>query len=271
MFRWCLYLMCIVCCFAIEATVLPIVQSAGEFDVLYPKMHAYIESTRIDRPHGICRIFMVRHGESLSNLAGSLDGRTLNTSLSDKGFQQAKETAHLLSSSSDLFTMIYSSPMNRTIQTAEMIANMLADKNGQAPLGIIRDERLLEKFYGILEGASKDTFAPYKKKEEQEVKWLSSFEERFNYKVVEDMESMAEVQERVLPLLLEIAQKHPGEDVIVTTHNSPMKGVFMADVVAQKGVEVTYQSFDLENASVLLIESDGESVRLKATHALKFR
>ncbi len=84
----------------------------------------------------------VRHGESLYNAEGRLQGH-LEVPLSPRGVQQAKATAEALAGQP--IEAIYASPLCRARQTAEVIARRLG-------LPIRFDDRLKEIDVGRLQG-----------------------------------------------------------------------------------------------------------------------
>ena len=68
------------------------------------------------------KLFLVRHGQSLANKERKHQGREdewRNTSLSNIGKTQAKKVADRLKDEN--FNLIYSSPLKRAKQTAEII------------------------------------------------------------------------------------------------------------------------------------------------------
>jgi 2,3-bisphosphoglycerate-dependent phosphoglycerate mutase len=84
------------------------------------------------------KIFLVRHGQSLANKERKHQGREdewRNTPLSNSGKNQAKRVAERLKD--EKFNLIYSSPLKRAKQTAEII-NKFHNKK------IVFDERLKE-------------------------------------------------------------------------------------------------------------------------------
>lgn len=86
-------------------------------------------------------IIFVRHGESTGNIADEKGEAydTNNIVLTDKGKEQAKLTGEYIASIYGPFDMIYSSPIMRCKQTAQIIAsNVGYDKD------IIYDELLIE-------------------------------------------------------------------------------------------------------------------------------
>ncbi|MCP5040600.1 MAG: histidine phosphatase family protein, partial [bacterium] len=64
---------------------------------------------------------IVRHGETPANAGGVWHG-SIDTPLSDRGHEQARAVGAHLSSVGDVFTRVYSSPLQRARHTAEAIA-----------------------------------------------------------------------------------------------------------------------------------------------------
>ena len=88
-------------------------------------------------------IYFVRHGETDFNLFSVTQGQ-LDTSLNKTGLKQAAKVAKDLKDCH--FDIIISSPLTRTVQTAEAI--MAYHPNNQ----LILDKRIMEVSKGILEG-----------------------------------------------------------------------------------------------------------------------
>ncbi len=87
-------------------------------------------------------IILVRHGQTNWNVDNLLQGIS-NIDLNENGIKQAKQTAEELKNFK--IDYIYCSPLNRTVDTANYIAN---NRN----LHIIKDNRLLERSFGNYEG-----------------------------------------------------------------------------------------------------------------------
>jgi phosphoserine phosphatase len=65
------------------------------------------------------KIFIIRHGESIANALGKHQGQRIDTSLSEKGIEQAKKIARRLKE--EKIDIIYSSDLKRAKETAEEI------------------------------------------------------------------------------------------------------------------------------------------------------
>ncbi|MCI8446125.1 MAG: histidine phosphatase family protein, partial [Bacilli bacterium] len=85
-------------------------------------------------------LYIVRHGETGYNKMGLLQGKT-NIPLNQKGIEQANKTKKELEQIN--FDIVVSSPLNRAIDTAKIIA-----PNNE----ILIDERLNERTLGEYEG-----------------------------------------------------------------------------------------------------------------------
>lgn len=87
-------------------------------------------------------IYIVRHGETVWNKEGRLQGTT-DISLSEAGREVAKVTGEALRDT--VIDKIYSSPLTRAYETACLIC-------GNRQIDIIKDDRLREVCFGDLEG-----------------------------------------------------------------------------------------------------------------------
>jgi len=92
-------------------------------------------------------LYLLRHGESMGNLTHVIDSRSLNLPLSDAGVQQAKMQADTLKFID--FSAIYSSPLLRARQTADLMNQWL-------DVGITISDSLYEVDLGVLDGISRD-------------------------------------------------------------------------------------------------------------------
>jgi broad specificity phosphatase PhoE len=119
-------------------------------------------------------IYVVRHGETIANVQGMINDKNVKIPLNNVGKKQARKTGKYFAktrkcnshqvlpknskgSSKDINFVestnyvIYSSPSERTVQTAELIAEELNIESKS----IIHDERLGKSDYGLLSGTKK--------------------------------------------------------------------------------------------------------------------
>jgi len=83
------------------------------------------------------RLVLVRHGQSSFNAKGLIQGRTDDSLLTDKGYEQALKAGKALSKIN--FDKIYSSPLVRAAETAKTIK-----KSFNKEQDIVFDDNLLE-------------------------------------------------------------------------------------------------------------------------------
>lgn len=100
-------------------------------------------------------LYLIRHGETVWNAKGLLQGKQ-DIELNEKGKEAAVNYGNKIKNLD--FDVIYSSPLNRAYTTAKLICG---DKNIQ----IIKDDRLRELSFGDCEGTDfriwRDNNCPY--------------------------------------------------------------------------------------------------------------
>lgn len=143
-------------------------------------------------------VYIVRHGQTNSNLAGVYN--LLEEGLNDTGIKQAQILAEKIK---DLdYEIIYCSPLNRAAQTA----NIINKKNKK----IIFDDRLMERNPGTLAGMPWNTV-------DREKYWNYYSEEKYD-----DEESVKELFERVNSFLEELKNKD-YKNVLIVAHSGVSK------------------------------------------------
>jgi len=150
-------------------------------------------------------ICLVRHGQTALNRAKVLQGRS-DPPLNEIGRQQARKIGAWLRTEGIVFDRVYSSPLQRAIQTAKQIA-------GDIP--IQTDERLIEMDYGPYEGLDLRRMPP-------EV--LAFFSDFVHMPAPPGMEPLSSVTNR-LGQFLEERKAEAGEgNLLISTHAIAMKG-----------------------------------------------
>lgn len=96
-----------------------------------------------ERKPTVTYVLLIRHGENEWVSSGKLAGRTPNVHLNERGFQQAQAIARYLANQP--IHAVYSSPMERCLETAKPLADAL-----ELPVQV--DEGLLEVDYGEWHG-----------------------------------------------------------------------------------------------------------------------
>ena len=193
-------------------------------------------------------ILLVRHGETVWNVEGRVQGSS-DSPLTERGIDSAKELARRLRRSGKRpIAAIYSSPIPRARRTAELLAGGLPD----AP-AIVDHAPLRERSFGCLEGLS----AAEQEQRHPEVRRRDRARED-EYAPPGGGESRRQVRERATEALLWIAQRHPGQRVLVVTHSylmsSTVAGILRIDVSANTQLK----PLAMPNAALNLLRWSGD-------------
>lgn len=181
---------------------------------------------------------MVRHGQSTANALGVWQGQ-MEFPLSEDGRRQAALAGRALAR--EPFEALYSSPLARAFETAEIIAREAGFQDGVDPL-----DGLSERHGGVLEG---HTWAEQEGRDpEFAEKFLSLPEEdRWAFAGAETDE---EVMERFEAAISEIRDRHPeGSRIVVVSHGGAMRA-FLRD---RFGPDVLPGTHRAANASITRI------------------
>ena len=149
--------------------------------------------------HPLHLLYLVRHGESIYNAEGRVQGQE-DVPLSELGLRQSEAAAGALGPLP--VERIYSSPLRRALQTAKVIATQLR-------LPIILDDRLKELHAGIFQGKLRRELPELFP--EEYAAWSSGD----LYYVIPGGQSRYQVRQRGEAVLREIAQRHHGHTVVV--------------------------------------------------------
>ena len=153
-------------------------------------------------------ILMVRHGQSLGNVAGVFTGHS-GYPLSNLGHEQAARTAEYIRANYSV-DAVYSSDLPRAFQTAEYIAK--AFKLPIVTDSCFREIRAAEwencSFVSLLERFP-DTYSV----------WLHDI----GNSRCDGGEAAVEVADRVVNGLLRLGHTHEGECVVVASHATPVR------------------------------------------------
>ena len=156
------------------------------------------------------QVIIIRHGQTHWNLKLIRQGH-LDSPLTEKGIAQAKALGERLMRES--FTTLYSSDLGRAVQTAQMIAQVTGHK-------IVTDARLRERHLGIFQGLNGDEL---REKYPEEYRLHRTVGPSY---VIPGGESVQQQVARNVDYLVEIAEKHSGETIVVVTHGGVLSGFF---------------------------------------------
>lgn len=152
-----------------------------------------------------CRIYLLRHGATLSNLENPprLQGQGVDLSLSELGMQQSVAAASLLAPLP--IAAVYASPLARSRQTAEQIAQ----PHDVAPCIV---SGLIEADVGRWEGKNWREIA------EQDPEAHRLYKADAAVHGYPEGENLAQIRRRVAEALEAIAGRHAGQQVVVVGH-----------------------------------------------------
>jgi probable phosphoglycerate mutase len=186
-------------------------------------------------------VLLVRHGHTAA-VGQRLVGRLPGVPLSELGRAQANRLAVRLQSHA--IAAIYSSPLDRAIETAEPIAQ-------QQRIVTRICEGLIEIDFGAWTGRKFEEL-------EQEPAW-HTFNTRRSTATVPGGERAVDVQNRILSAIDRFRQQHPAETVVAISHAD----VIRSAVAHVAGVSLdAFQQFEIGPASVTALQIGDECARL---------
>lgn len=173
-------------------------------------------------------LIVVRHGETLWNAGGRLQGH-LDSGLSPLGVRQAEAIARRLGE--ERFVALYSSDLGRAFQTAEPIAQATG-------LPIVTDSRLRERNLGVFQGL---TMAEILERFPDDHRRFVSGDPDH---VVPGGESGRQRYERTVACADEMAARHRGERVLIVTHGGVLNGLLRRALGIDLAIPLSYRLFN---------------------------
>ncbi len=197
------------------------------------------------------RLLIARHGETDANAAGTWQGAT-DHPLNQRGRGQARALAQRLAREYPEIRVIYTSPLQRARETAQIIANVLG-----AP--IVEEPDLKEYHLGTWEGLTYEELRYEKRLWERmraDAHWAPP-----------GGESAYQFALRVLNAFQTIAQRHPGETVLIVGHGGAI-ATALALLVEQDGSK--WNTYQMANCALseLLFTPKPTLVRFNDTEHL---
>jgi broad specificity phosphatase PhoE len=178
------------------------------------------------------KLILVRHGESHANRHRIFAED--HTPLTDLGRKQALEVASRIASRFRPVAVV-SSPLARAHQTAEIISRELG-------LAVEIVLGLEESDFGFLKGQSYEVY-------HRHIQQDPTFDKNAMWRwVPEGGESTEQAGRRVVPVLEQLAARHPEDEILVVCH-----GMLMVAIWAQ--LAGTWHGFDVPpNCAVLVMD-----------------
>ena len=179
-------------------------------------------------------IYIIRHGQTEMNQLRRLQGRS-DHALNEAGIAQAGQAARGLQGI--IFDHVFTSPLKRAIQTAEIIAP------GVSP---VTDDRLIEMDYGMYEGADLNHLPP---------EILTFFSDFVHNPAPGDMEQLSSVVSRAGAFLEDI--KSLKGNILISTHAIAMKGILEYLTPGSNGA---YWSKYIGNCAVYAVDNTADKI-----------
>src|SRR5919199_2167145 len=187
-------------------------------------------------------LLLIRHGQSTANAKGIWQGQ-MDFPLSEEGRSQARMVGKALAGVR--FDGIYSSPLGRAFETAEVIA-----WKTNFPGGVVPIEDLSERRGGLLEGTTR---AEREARDPELAKRFLSLPEEERWTLV-GAETDEQILHRFGRAISGIRARHsPGARVVVVSHGGGMRG-FLRDHFGPGGLPGAERA---PNASITRVEWDG--------------
>ncbi|HLY46401.1 MAG TPA: histidine phosphatase family protein [Stellaceae bacterium] len=185
---------------------------------------------------------LLRHGERQESRV--LVGRMPGIALSERGRSEIAAVAERLAEGN--IAALYSSPLQRTRESAEIVAARLG-------LPVALHDDLIELDFGEWTGATFEAIRA-------DPRWPAWANHR-SLATIPGGESMRQVQRRAVEALLEIGEAHPDESVVVVSHGD----VIRAMLVFALGMPLDfYGRIEVAQGSLSTVRIDTAGIRVLA-------
>ena len=151
-------------------------------------------------------IYLMRHGETIMNHEERLQGQ-IDAELNDTGIAEARKAAKIIAGAGIQFDRIYSSPLKRAMQTAEIVA---------AGKPVTVEPLITEMHFGSYEGM------PYSRIDEKMWAFIHDPE---NVAPPEGVESIGSLTARTGRFLDSLISAGKGECVLAVTHGIALRSM----------------------------------------------
>jgi broad specificity phosphatase PhoE/ribonuclease HI len=191
----------------------------------------------------VTTLVLVRHGATSLTAEKRFSGglASSNPGLTDEGRAQVREVADWLAPLAPAVEAIVTSPVRRTRESAEIVAERLG-------LGLVEEPGFAEMEFGSWDGMS---FAEVREQSPDELDaWLGSLDV-----APAGGESFREVEKRVLDGLARTLETYAGRSVVVVSHVTPIK------ILVSHAVDAPLSALfrmELSTASVSVVSFFGE-------------
>jgi len=179
-------------------TPIPVWQSEDKTETL---VLGSVDEIR-EKTKGTNKYIVMRHGEADHNIKRVLNSDNSKPShLTENGKNNVLKTAESLKSKK--IDLIFASPLVRTKETAELVAQVF----GISKDAIVYDERLREDGAGVMNGATTEKYAAL----------FNKIGDKFTVKP-EGGETLVDVKKRAGDFIYELEAKYQGKTILIVTH-----------------------------------------------------
>jgi len=195
-------------------------------------------------------IIFLRHGQAENNTKKILAGRSPGVNLTETGIGQAEQSGRMLKELN--ISAIYSSPIDRAIQTANIVGN-------HCDLEVVTDDRLIELDMG------KFTKMPYDEIFARHGNVFLKFYEGSEEVSKNGVETFSQVQKRVFEMVDFVIDKHKNENVVLVTHMDPIKAMIGKTLSLKP--EVLFELI-IANASLNIFKNHDQKIYLTGINVM---
>jgi len=163
-------------------------------------------------PQSRTTLILIRHGVTEHTLEKRFSGglASANPGLSAEGVEQVRATAEWLRPIADDVDVLVSSPVRRTRESADILAEVFGGREIEV------EDAFAEMEFGVWDGL---TFAEVAERHKDDLDtWLGDLEHAPG-----GGESLRTVETRVLAGLQELLARHPNKTIAVVSHVTPIK------------------------------------------------
>lgn len=194
------------------------------------------------------KFLVIRHGQS--EVTDRLSGRAPDIHLNREGRKQAEDLSIMIEKYP--LDYIISSPIQRTIETAEIIA-------ARFNKAVIIDDSFIEIDFGEWTGLTW--------KELDQLKAWNYFNNFRSNTRIPGGELFTEVQSRMINGVKKLAYEYPGKTIAIVSHGDPIKALFMYFL----GIPPDFiLRFTISNASLSILEINNSSVQIEGINIVSY-
>lgn len=194
------------------------------------------------------KIFISRHGQNEDNARGILNGHR-DLPLTELGRQQARDLADGIAELGLTFDAVYSSPLSRAFETAQVVASKL-----NMPEPTILDD-LIERDFGVMTGVEQTRIAELCSPDIIQTDTVTYFLNP------DGAETFPDLIERSQKLLQKLKSRHPDGQILLVCHGDLGKMIYAA--AAGRDWEEVLRGFHFGNGDLIEVSPEGDAHTIK--------